>query len=243
MSERKSKPTGRAEAVPARLMVLTLLLAGGWLVLRYNGPDGPSIVNASQTTPSTPPLPFTTTSTPSPVATTDPATTLPVPTGQKSTTTHASTVAADTQVTVPMLLGLSERDARAALRQSGLAVGPLTHRQADQGLVGVVVDTTPPVGSSVRRGATIVLVLGASSHAPIAVPDLVGLTVEQATQKLRALGWTGAFDRSDTPTGDPSQAGRIFDQDPLPNSQLKPADPVRLRVYTLAAASTGRPGN
>lgn len=60
-------------------------------------------------------------------------------------------------VDVPSVIGLPRQEAEAALRGAGLEVGDV---QFVQGEPGLVVDSNPPPGSSVRSGTSVTLLVG-----------------------------------------------------------------------------------
>jgi len=88
---------------------------------------------------------------------------------------------------MPDMVGITMREARARLNVAGLKVGRLSYRYSiaknvvlEQQINGKII--TP--GDTLVKGSSIDLVLGKGlSDEKTMVPDLVGLTVEQATNK------------------------------------------------------------
>ncbi|MDQ1696608.1 MAG: eukaryotic-like serine/threonine-protein kinase, partial [Frankiaceae bacterium] len=74
-------------------------------------------------------------------------------------------------VEVPLdLVGLSQQDARTALRAAGLKVGRVVPRNSDAP-AGQVLSTDPPGGSKIAEGSPVTLFV---SNAQVKVPDVVG---------------------------------------------------------------------
>ncbi|WP_375386483.1 Stk1 family PASTA domain-containing Ser/Thr kinase [uncultured Microbacterium sp.] len=83
--------------------------------------------------------------------------------------------------TVPVLVGLSQEAANAALTQVGLALGAVVSRN-DPGLAaGVVISAAEPDGAVVPVGTTVDLVVATGR---VVINDLTGYTVEAATREL-----------------------------------------------------------
>jgi eukaryotic-like serine/threonine-protein kinase len=93
------------------------------------------------------------------------------------------------KVVVPSLVGQQATDATAALAR--LRLEPkLFYHQSDQP-AGTVTATDPKFGTKVTEG-TVVRVNVSKGVAPIAVPSVIGQTVEQATSTLQAAGFAVA---------------------------------------------------
>lgn len=85
--------------------------------------------------------------------------------------------------TVPDVRGLRQAEAVSALARAGLTA--LVRRQFDGQVVGGrAIGTDPEAGTGTTRGTRVVLLV---SNAPV-VPDVVGLSVEQAQQVLADAG-------------------------------------------------------
>jgi serine/threonine-protein kinase len=99
--------------------------------------------------------------------------------------------------------------------------------------VGQVIDLNPGVGSSVRQGTTIALTVSKGVK-PVTVPNLVGVSVDQARSRLRARGLTltvGQQTQSDT-----IPANTVASQDPQAGVALAPNSTVTVVVSTGSAA-------
>ncbi len=90
------------------------------------------------------------------------------------------------RIDVPKVAGDRKRDAERVLEEARLTVG--TERTAFSDTVprGRVIGTEPAAGTRLKPDAPVSLVI--SRGAPVDVPDLVGLTLEEARQELADAG-------------------------------------------------------
>ncbi len=96
-----------------------------------------------------------------------------------------TTTAPPTTVSVPKAVGLTVADASTLLQNSGLKTQ--TRQVSSSQPAGVVVSQAPSAGSMVKPGTTVTL--NVSQGAPkVTMPLVLGLTEQEATAKLRALG-------------------------------------------------------
>ena len=88
---------------------------------------------------------------------------------------------------VPVLINLSEADARNAVDEYGWKIDEQSARK-DDSTPGAVLSTDPPAGESLEKGKTLVLVISLGNElAPIPL-DLVGKPVEEAAAVLTNAG-------------------------------------------------------
>lgn len=98
---------------------------------------------------------------------------------------------------------------------------------------GEVVASSPAGGSSAEKGSTVTIQVSAGD---LKMPSLVGLTVSQAVEKLRAEGWTGSTSQiSQSPQGtfDASNVGRILSQQPSAGSSIQKNSAILVGVGVL----------
>ena len=111
---------------------------------------------------------------------------------------------------VPVLRGRTEEAARRLLEETNLAVGNAEHRFHGKVERGSVISTDPAAGTSLKPGTAVVLVISDGKE-PVAVPNVVNLSVEEATKALEAgdlrANITEKFD-------DTVPAGSVVSQDP-----------------------------
>ncbi len=86
-------------------------------------------------------------------------------------------------VTVPDVVGLSEEEASEQLEAEGFVV-KITRENSDTVEVGIVISTDPDGGDSVPYGTTIEVVSSYGADSVVTVPDVVGLTEEEAEALL-----------------------------------------------------------
>ncbi|WP_104117489.1 Stk1 family PASTA domain-containing Ser/Thr kinase [Arthrobacter sp. B1805] len=113
---------------------------------------------------------------------------------------------------VPDLLGLTRSDAGAELQDAGLAVGGLQEEYSESVPAGDVVRQAPEHGAERRRHSTVDLVVSLGP-APVAVPDVVGLTEREAVTALSDAGLEAVV--SDVPEYSRTvPAGAVLGQNP-----------------------------
>ncbi|WP_394281060.1 Stk1 family PASTA domain-containing Ser/Thr kinase [Corynebacterium sp.] len=150
------------------------------------------------------------------IAETNPPPGTPLPIG--STVTVAVSKGPE-PIGVPDLRGLPEEQAVAALKEAGLNVGE-TSQTFDQEIYGGnVVSTDPPQSTELERGNTVDLVLSNAKT----VPDIVGRTLDEATDAIEAAGIT--VDRTTRDSAlSADNANRVLSTDPAPWTNLHPDD-------------------
>ncbi len=89
------------------------------------------------------------------------------------------------KVSIPDVAGLSVRQARLNLETAGLAMGDIAWAFSDTLPEKMVVVSYPPAGTEVTYGAPVTLMVNRGRSADFTyVPELVGLTLEVAQQRL-----------------------------------------------------------
>jgi len=88
------------------------------------------------------------------------------------------------QTQVPPLVGLSRVDAERALSDASL-VGKFEEVDSEKP-AGEVLSSDPPTGKSVEKNTTVIVKISKGNK--VAVPALIGLTKEQAINKLKEVG-------------------------------------------------------
>ena len=90
--------------------------------------------------------------------------------------------------TVPSLTGCTEASAAALLSSAGLVLGEVSYESSDVP-VGTVLSQDLPAGTSVKKGTAVSISVSAGAvYSPKQVPDLYGMTVQEASLKLREYG-------------------------------------------------------
>ncbi|MCG5212337.1 Stk1 family PASTA domain-containing Ser/Thr kinase [Streptosporangium sp. KLBMP 9127] len=131
-------------------------------------------------------------------------------------------------VPVPNLEGLTEAGARARLSDLGLSVHRV-HKLADDTVQrGLVLRTSPQVGTKVKEGGKVSLVLSAG----LLMPDVMGLSREQAEQFLREQGYNVEV----VEQADDAQPCTVIAQEPKAKAEVDKGATAKL---TLSQCSNG----
>ncbi len=126
------------------------------------------------------------------------------------------------RIPVPDVVGYEESTGRTLMEAAGLRVSVDQAQTAAP--KGVIVNTRPPAGATLPPGGRVTLVV--SIGAPtITVPDLRGLTLEEARPILEQVGLTlGTYFRRTSP----ERPGTIIQQTPAPGTLSAPGAAVDL---------------
>ncbi|WP_370969826.1 Stk1 family PASTA domain-containing Ser/Thr kinase [Amycolatopsis sp. cg9] len=131
--------------------------------------------------------------------------------------------------TVQDFTGKPYSQADSALR--GLGFKTKKVEQASDSVPKDSVITQNPNGGSLAVGSTITLTVstGPENSDQIQMPSLVGMTPEQAQDKLESMGWTGKLsEKADRNSNAPE--GTITGQNPTPGSQISKDQNVTVNV-------------
>lgn len=148
------------------------------------------------------------------VSTGEGAATTPTDTGTETDTTAAPPpppAGGSTTVAVPAAVGKPVRAAQRQVRAAGLTVR--IDYVASTRPANVVVSQNPAAGRDARRGSTVLLRVSSGPNAArVAVPDVVGLTTQEAAAELRAAGFQVEVFTEQTP--DAAEEGLVIRQEP-----------------------------
>ncbi|MFD6425524.1 Stk1 family PASTA domain-containing Ser/Thr kinase [Streptomyces sp. NPDC060198] len=129
-------------------------------------------------------------------------------------------------VEVPDVEGTSLADARRTLKEAGLAPGMVTREFSEDVGRGEVIRTDPGAGTGRHPDSAVALVV--SKGSPVDVPDVSGLSVEDATAALEEEGL-----KAEVKPGrinSPEVAGDVAEQTPDPGAEAAEGDTVQLTV-------------
>ncbi|HEY3184221.1 MAG TPA: PASTA domain-containing protein [Gaiellaceae bacterium] len=154
---------------------------------------------------------------------------------EKTTTTTVvtttPTTASASKVAVPRLVGLKEQQALVRLGELGLR--PKEVFKPTKKPTRVVVSQNPEEGTEVKKKTQVTLVI--DSGAPkVAVPDVVGQPLEEATAKLDALG----LDSEQTEVTSTEPPRTVVDQAPAAGTKVAKGAVVTLSVAKASGATT-----
>lgn len=129
-------------------------------------------------------------------------------------------------VKVPDVQGLALADAKRDLKEVGLVPGMVTKEFSEETARGEVIRTDPAAGAERRSGSAVALVV--NKGAPVDVPDVTGLSVEDATAALDEEGLKAEVlpDRVHSP----EVAGDIAHQSLGEGSRAAEGDTITLTV-------------
>lgn len=132
---------------------------------------------------------------------------------------------------IPNIVGLPENEAVAELTELGFNVTINTEPSPDVA-AGLVIRTSPNVGSEIRQGATVTLSVS-TGREMVQVPDITGLPLEEAAQQLEGAGLVlNQTVREET--SDDFAAGAITEQNPPAGEEVSIGSTVSLTVSTGA---------
>jgi eukaryotic-like serine/threonine-protein kinase len=135
------------------------------------------------------------------------------------------------KATVPQLVGLSSvNDARTALLDANLQMGPITEADSDQP-AGYVLSQSPLGGTQVNAGSTVAITIASGS---VSVPQVVGQQEAQARSDIVQAGFDPQVIYQDTGT---DTAGKVLAQSPQAGSKLDRGSVVTITVGRIASAS------
>lgn len=133
------------------------------------------------------------------------------------------------QVTVPQLtVGMEQSEVMAALQQVGLV--PVWARRADEtALPNTFLESDPAPGTKVDKGSKVTIYM-AEGELTVEVPDLKGMTQEQAAQALKERGLEiGTVSTADDGT---EQRDAIVSSDPAKGTQVDKGTKVNVVIAT-----------
>jgi len=120
-------------------------------------------------------------------------------------------------VAVPDVVGQSVADAQSALEAAGLTSTTTEEPDADVE-AGLVISMNPAAGIAVAPGTSVALVVSTGPE-DVEVPDMLGLTADEATELGDSIGLTVSVVEDPS---DPDPDGFVVEQDPLAG-QVVPA--------------------
>ena len=134
------------------------------------------------------------------------------------------------EVAVPgEVIGMTVEDARESLFAVGLFhVGAITVQPHATIPAGRVSGLSPTVGTLVAYGTTINLFVSSGSQPPVATPNVVGLTLADATAQINAAGLQLGFVSKQT--SNTVEEGRVISQNPLMTALVPVGWPINLVV-------------
>lgn len=129
-------------------------------------------------------------------------------------------------VQVPTVLNLSEEEAVKILEEKHLKANVSRYAQSNNYEDGKVMEQDPSPKTKVKKNSTVNLVI--SQGREVKVPDLSGMTLEQAEEKLKELDL--ALGKTNTEYSDSVAKDKIIDQDPREKEKVQAGSEVDVTV-------------
>ncbi|UCG86030.1 MAG: PASTA domain-containing protein [Gemmatimonadota bacterium] len=129
-------------------------------------------------------------------------------------------------IPVPDVIGYQQELAERLIVAAGLAVAGIDTATAPQER-GVVVNTRPPAGRSRAPGEGVTLFVSVGAPT-ISVPDLAGLTLDEARELLELSGL--ALGSTQARTSSAAEPGLIIEQNPAAGTLAAPGAAVRVTI-------------
>ncbi|MBS6414378.1 MAG: serine/threonine protein kinase [Corynebacteriales bacterium] len=134
----------------------------------------------------------------------------------------------DSATFIPSTVGMTEAQARGNLEDAGFSVKvKKIHSSKPK---GTVVSTSPK--EKANKGDTVTIMV--SDGSGIIMPNVRGLSQDEAVRQLRAAGWDGTLSVKKVRTTNFSKSGQVKDQSPEPGSDIPEDGTVVLQVYDVS---------
>ena len=120
-------------------------------------------------------------------------------------------------IEVPGVTNQTVEEARTALVAAGLEVGDVKEQASDKVESGKVISQDPKAASKAKKGTKVNLTVSSGTE-QVTVPDLTGMTADQARKALQTSGLkytAGTADYSDSVDKD-----KVFSQDPVAGTKV-----------------------
>jgi serine/threonine-protein kinase len=158
----------------------------------------------------------------------------------QGTKVHITVGRSKTLVTITDYTGKTFDEAQAGLKQLKFNV---TRKDVDSSLPqGQVVSQKPNAGQY-AEGTMVTLEVSTGSQQQIAMPDLQGMTEDQALSTLRNAGWEGNVSTQDDPTSNSSKVDRVTRTSPPKDTKIAPNQNIILFIgkdnSTPTSSATG----
>ncbi len=139
---------------------------------------------------------------------------------------------------VPKLIGLSKEEAEEALDKEDLKMKVVSEEESDEYGKGIVIKQRTSQGTKVPKGTTIQVIVSSGEPEEIKIPDVVGMTEDEAKKKLRDAG----FEKTDSEYKYSAETpeGQVMETDPEVGSKV-PADTKVTVIVSKGSESVSVP--
>ncbi len=136
--------------------------------------------------------------------------------------------AAEDEVTVPDLKGMTREEAQDALNELGLGGTYGGERESAEYPEGQIIDQTPSAGSKVEKNTTITYIVSkGSSQELVTVPDVTGMTLTEALAELSAEGFTYTSEYVESSS---VESGLVIYSEPAAGASAEAGSAVKLYI-------------
>jgi eukaryotic-like serine/threonine-protein kinase len=149
----------------------------------------------------------------------------PGETADEGSTVHLRVSSGPGQAAVPTVTGLPRAEAEQQLTNAGMK-SKVQQEFSDTVKKGVVISTSPPVGTLVERGTTVTLTVSKGKE-QVAVPDIGGQTEDNARNAIESAGLRVGKVTQEESDQDP---GTVIDQSPAAGKKVAKGSAVDLTV-------------
>ena len=150
---------------------------------------------------------------------------VPTPAPTAAAVAESSADAAD-GIEVPPLVGMTEAEAQETATQKGLGIKSLGEKPSDQPQ-GIIIEQEPAAGTYVEKNSTISYYVS-SGPETIAIPEVAGLTQEEATTALNGAGFTNI--RTENANSDVIPRGSVISVSPNAGEMVMASSEITLQV-------------
>ncbi len=148
--------------------------------------------------------------------------------GTRTTETSAGAVASAEQVTVPDLLGKTEEEAKAALKEVGLGYNYLGEVRSSSYASGQIAEQDPKPGSTAAKNTRVGYSISIGSAQDLTVPDLTNRLQADAEQAITSMGLVVYVDN--TRYSDTVESGHVITTNPGAGSTVHEGDTISLFI-------------
>ncbi|MFC3450406.1 Stk1 family PASTA domain-containing Ser/Thr kinase [Amycolatopsis speibonae] len=146
--------------------------------------------------------------------------------------------------TVTNYKGKTKSEADAGLRQAGFTPSFKTASSSEP--KDTVIDQTPN-GGKLAVGSVVTVTVSDGSQETVDMPNLKGMTEEQATRQLQQLGWSGQLNTQADKNGDRDLAGKVSKTNPQAGAKIAKNAAITLFIVEgdetpTSSSRTGIPG-
>lgn len=147
----------------------------------------------------------------------------------RGTTVHLWISLGAEMAPVPMVVGMTQTEAKKTLEDAGFEV-KVTKQPDNEVSKGTVIDQTPAADGQAPLGSE-VTILVSSGPEQVTVPNVVGLTQAEAVAKIQAVGLTDNVQY--LTDANPDREGKVLNQDPDGNQKAMVGATVTIWVGKL----------